>query len=142
MPLKSRDSLLRLKRFRVEELKRRLATLAEIRADLENKLADLDAFAARDGHRTGEGEIGRLALPTLLRSIELRRNNIQHTREGLERERAAHEQDLAAACEDLQAFELAEEQRQRRSAEAQAHSAQARRDELTMLRHLRKHATR
>ena len=140
--MKSRDSLLRLKRFRVEELKRRLATLDEIRADLDTKLADLDSLVARERRRAAEGEIGRLALPTLLRSIEQRRTNIQNTREGLERERAAHERDLATASEDLRGFELAEEQRQRRAADAQAHSAQFRREELTMLRHLRKHAVR
>jgi len=140
--LKSRESLLRLKRFRVEELKRRLATLDEIRADLDSKLADLDSLVARERHRASEGEIGRLALPTLLRSIELRRTNIQNTKEGLERERGVHERDLAVACEDLQNFELSEEQRQRRAADAQARSAQSRREELTMLRHLRKHAVR
>jgi flagellar protein FliJ len=140
--VKSRDSVLRLKQFKVEELKRRLTTLDEIKADLGTKLADLDSFVSREGNRAGDGELGRLALPTLLRSIEQRRSNIRTTREELERERATHERDLAAACEDLQNFELAEEQRQRRSAEAQTRSAQFRRDELSMMRHLRKHATR
>ena len=129
-----------LKRFRVEELKRRLATLDEMRVDLDSQLADLDRFAARNGHRTAEAEISRLALPTLLRSIDLRRNNIQNTRKDLERERAAQEQDLAAACEDLRSFELAEHQRLRRTVDAQTRSAQFRRDGLSMMRHLRKHA--
>ena len=45
--MKRRDSLLRLKRFRVDELKRRVATLDEMRADLEKKLTDLDDTVVR-----------------------------------------------------------------------------------------------
>jgi hypothetical protein len=39
--MKRRDTLLHLKRFR-DDLKRRLATREEMRADLEGKLTDLD----------------------------------------------------------------------------------------------------
>ena len=46
--MKRRESLLRLKRFRVDELKRRLATLDEMKGDLEKKLADLDDSVTRE----------------------------------------------------------------------------------------------
>ena len=36
------DTLLRLKRFRVDEMKRRIASIAAMKADLERKLTDLD----------------------------------------------------------------------------------------------------
>ncbi|MEY4708652.1 MAG: hypothetical protein RJB58_2375 [Pseudomonadota bacterium] len=36
------DTLLRLKRFRVDEMKRRIASIDAMRCDLERKLADLD----------------------------------------------------------------------------------------------------
>jgi flagellar protein FliJ len=45
--MKRRESLLRLKRFRVDELKRRLVTLDEMKADLEKKLSDLDDSVTR-----------------------------------------------------------------------------------------------
>jgi hypothetical protein len=60
----------------------------------------------------------------------------------LERERAAQQDDLSAAFQDLKSFELAEEERLRRSAQAEAHAQQSRMDEIAMVRHLRKHSAR
>ena len=140
--MKRRDSLLRLKRFRVDELKRRLATLDEMKADLEKKLTDLDDSVVRERQRAHDSDIGRLAFPSFLQSIEVRSKNIKNTMSDLERERAAQQDDLAAAFQDLKSFELAEEERLRRAAEAEGRSAQSRMDEMAMVRHLRKHAGR
>ena len=60
----------------------------------------------------------------------------------LERERAAQQEDLSAAFQDLKSFELAEEERLRRATETEARAQQARMDEVAMVRHLRKHAAR
>jgi flagellar export protein FliJ len=140
--MKRRGSLLRLKRFRVDELKRRLATLDEMKADLERKLQDLEDSVVREKQRAADSEIGRLAFPSFLQSIDVRRNNIKTTMADLERERSAQQEDLQTAFQDLKAFELAEEERLRRAAEAENRSQQSRMDELAMVRHLRKHATR
>ncbi len=140
--MKRRDSLLRLKRFRVDELKRRVATLDEMRADLEKKLGDLDDTVVRERQRASDSDIGRLAFPSFLQSIEVRRKNIQTTQKDLERERALQQDDLAAAFQDLKTFELAEEERLRRASEAESKAAQSRLDEMAMTRHLRKHAGR
>src|SRR6266853_651057 len=134
--MKRRDSLLRLKRFRVDELKRRVATLDEMRADLEKKLADLDDTVVRERQRASDSDIGRLAFPSFLQSIEVRRKNIQNTQKDLERERALQQDDLAAAFQDLKTFELAEEERLRRASEAEGKAAQSRRDEVAMNRQL------
>lgn len=140
--MKRRDSLLRLKRFRVDELKRRLATLDEMKADLERKLADLDDTVTRERQRANDSDIGRLAFPSFLQSIDVRRKNIQNTQTELERERAVQQGDLAAAFQDLKSFELAEEERLRRAAESENRAIQSRQDEMAMVRHLRKHAAR
>ena len=140
--MKRRDSLLRLKRFRVDELKRRLATLDEMKVDLEKKLADLDDSIVRERQRASDSAIGRLAFPSFLQSIDVRRKNIQNTRKDLERERAVQQDDLTAAFQDLKSFELAEEERLRRATDAENHAAQSRLDEIAMSRHLRKHTAR
>ena len=140
--MKRRGSLLRLKRFRVDELKRRLGTLDEMRADLEKKLTDLEDSVVRERQRSADSEIGRLAFPSFLQSIEVRRKNIKTTMTELERERSAQQDDLTAAFQDLKTFELAEEERLRRAAQAESHAQQARMDEIAMVRHLRKHAVR
>lgn len=140
--MKRRDTLLRLKRFRVDEFKRRLATLDEMKADLDKKLADLDDSVAREKQRASDSEIGRLAFPSFLQSIDVRRKNIRATMTDLERERGHVQEELAAAFQDLKSFELAEQERERRIEEAQVRQAQVRMDEVAIVRHLRKHGGR
>jgi flagellar export protein FliJ len=140
--MKRRDSLLRLKRFRVDEMKRQLATLDEMKADLERKLADLDDTVERERQRATDSEIGRVAFPSFLQSIEVRRKNIRTTMKDLEHQRLGTQDELAAAYQDLKSFEVAEEERLRRAAEAESRASQSRLDEIAIVRHLRKHAVR
>ena len=140
--MKRADTLLRLKRFRVDELKRRMATLDGMHADAERKLADLEDSVARERQRANDTDIGRLAFPSFLRSIDTRRENLRATLKELERERATVQQDLTAAFQDLKSLEFANEQQQKRLDEIEARRAQARLDEVALVRHLRKHALR
>ena len=136
------DTLLRLKRFRVDEMKRRIASIDAMRADLERKLADLDDNVAREKQRAGDSDIGRLAFPSFLRSIESRRENLRNTLKEIEREYAAAHADLTAAFQDLKALESATELQAKRLADMQVRRAQARADEMALVQHLRKHSLR
>jgi flagellar protein FliJ len=136
------DTLLRLKRFRVDEMKRRIASIDAMKADLERKLTDLDDNVEREKQRAGDSDIGRLAFPSFLRSIEARRENLRTTLKEIEREYAAAQQDLTDAFQDLKSLEVATEQQAKRLSEMQARRAQARLDEIALVRHLRKHALR
>ncbi len=96
------DTLLRLKRFRVDEMKRRVSSIEAMRADLDRKLADSDDDnVAREKQRAGDSDIGRLAFPSFLRSIETRRENLRATLKEIEREYAAAQGDLTSAFQDL-----------------------------------------
>jgi flagellar export protein FliJ len=136
------DTLLRLKRFRVDEMKRRIASIDAMKADLERKLTDLDDNVTREKQRAGDSDIGRLAFPSFLRSIEARRENLRTTLKEIEREYAAAQHDLTDAFQDLKALEVATEQQAKRLSEMQARRAQARLDEIALVRHLRKHTLR
>ena len=136
------DTLLRLKRFRVDEMKRRIAAIDAMRTDLERKLADLDDNVAREKQRAGDSDIGRLAFPSFLRSIEARRENLRNTLREIEREYAAAQLDLNNAFQDLKSLEFATEQQAKRLAEIEARRAQSRLDEMALVRHLRKHSLR
>ena len=136
------DTLLRLKRFRVDEMKRRIASIDAMKADLERKLTDLDDNVTREKQRAGDSDIGRLAFPSFLRSIEARRENLRTTLKEIEREYAAAHQDLTDAFHDLKSLEVATEQQAKRLSDMQARRAQARLDEIALVRHLRKHALR
>ena len=140
--MKRRDTLMRLKRFRVEELKRRMATLDGMRADLDRKLTDLEDSVARERQRANDSDIGRLAFPSFLRSIESRRENLRNTLKEIDREREQCQVELSAAYQDLKSLELATEQQAKRVAEIEARRTQSRVDEMAIVRHLRKHALR
>lgn len=140
--MKRTNTLIRLRRFRVDDLKRRLATLDGMKADVERKLADLEDSVARERHRAGDSDIGRLAFPSFLRSIETRRENLRATLTELERERAQAQEDLTGAFQDLKALEFATEQQAKRAGEVEARRAQSRLDEMALVRHLRKHSLR
>lgn len=136
------DTLLRLKRFRVDEIKRRIAAIHAMQADLERKLADLDDNVTREKQRAGDSDIGRLAFPSFLRSIEARRENLRTTLKEMEREHAAAQIDLSSAFQDLKSLEIATEQQAKRAEEVQTRRQQSRLDEMALVRHLRKHTLR
>lgn len=140
--MKRRDTLMRLKRFRVDDLKRRMGTLDAMKADAEKKLADLEESIARERQRANDTDIGRLAFPSFLRSIDARRENLRATLRDVERERAMVQGELSAAFQDLKSLELATEQQAKRAAEVETRRAQSRLDEMAIVRHLRKHALR
>src|ERR1700689_3003722 len=122
--MKRRDTLMRLKRFRVDDLKRRMGTLDAMKADAEKKLADLEDSVARERQRANDTDIGRLAFPSFLRSIDARRENLRATLRGVDRERAMVQTDLTPAFQDLKALELATEQQAKRVAEIETRRAQ------------------
>lgn len=140
--MKRRDTLVRLKQFKVDDLKRRMTTLDGMRQDLERKIADLEESVARERQRANETDIGRLAFPSFLRSIDDRRENLRISLKEIERERAICQMDLAAAYQELKSLELAIEQQAKRAAEIEARRSQSRLDEMALVRHLRKHALR
>ncbi len=140
--MKRQDTLTRVKRFKVDELKRQLGTLDGMRADLDRKLADLEDSVARERQRANESDIGRLAFPSFLRSIEARRENLRTTLKDIERERAQCQTDLEAAFHELKSLELATESQIKRAHEVENRRSQSRLDEMALVRHLRKHAMR
>ena len=140
--VKRTEALIKARRFRVEELSRRLATAESMRDDAERKLTDLEESVARERQRANDTDIGRLAFPSFVRSIESRRENLRATLRELERERENVGTALETASQELRGLELACEQQQKRAEELEAHRQEARVQEMAIVRHLRKHALR
>ncbi len=139
--MKRTDGLLRLKRFRVDEMKRRLLTLDGMKADLEKKLSDLEESVARERQRAGDSDISRLAFPSFVKSIETRRENLSATLKEIERERTTAQSELSEAFQELKSLEFASEQAQKRLEEIRARR-EAQMNELALARQMRKHAVR
>ena len=137
-----KGSLLQLKRFHVDELRRRLGSLDGMRSGLEQNIRELETAITRERQRNPDSAIARLALPSIVEGIESRRKNLEKTRADLERDRTALEADLFNAMQELKAAESADEERRRRSAWASTTVADYREKEQFARRHLRRHATR
>jgi len=140
--MKRRENQLRLRRFRVDELQRRMGTLEAIEADLVRKLADLEESVARERQRANETDLGRLAFPSFLKAMDSRRENLKATLKEIERERAQTNAESVVACQELKSVELAAEQEARRAAEAPLERSRMRLGEIALARQLRKQALR
>ena len=67
--MKSRESLIRLHRFKVDEIRRRLKLLDDMRADLAKKMSDLELMMQEEQRRAAHSDLGRLAYPSFARSV-------------------------------------------------------------------------
>jgi len=140
--MKRRDNQLRLRRFRVDELQRRLGTLEAIEADLGRKFADLEETVARERQRANDTDLGRLAFPSFLKAMDSRRENLKATLNEIERERVQARAEFALAGQELKSVELAVEQEARRAAELPLQRSRMRLGDIALARQLRKQALR
>ncbi len=130
----TRDSLIKLNRFRVDEAKRKLAGLEAMKGDLERKARELEATVASEQRRAIEDEIGRFAYPGFAKAVTQRRDNLTKSIEEISRQIAAAQDEVNDAYRELKKFEVAEENRQREQAERRNRRAQAEADDITLTR--------
>jgi flagellar protein FliJ len=97
--MKSRDTLIRLKRFHVEEGRRRLAQIETMIAEFARMAADLDREISLEEQRAGISDTAHFAYPTYARAARARRDNLlrssQELRDQLD-EAKAHLDDALA----------------------------------------------
>ncbi len=74
--MKSRDSLVRLKRFHVEEKRRRLAQIESMIGEFARMATDLDREIALEEQRAGIADLTHFAYPTYARAARARRDNL------------------------------------------------------------------
>jgi flagellar FliJ protein len=136
--MKSREALIRLHRFRVDEIRKRLKSLDEMRADLTKKMSDLEAMVQEEQRRAAHSDLGRLAYPSFARSVQARRENIQRTVDEVERQAAQVTEELQAAYRELKKHEIAADSEQARDRVDYARQVQTELDDIALGRHIRK----
>ena len=97
--MKSRDTLIRLKRFQVEEKRRRVRQIETMVAEFTRMIADLDREIANEEKRAGISDPPHFAYPTYARAAIARRDNLKSSIAEL----AAQIEDAKAAQDDAQA---------------------------------------
>ncbi|MDB5643823.1 MAG: flagellar export protein FliJ [Hyphomicrobiales bacterium] len=81
--MKSRDTLVRLKRFQAEEKRRRVTQIDAMIAEFSRMAADLDREIATEEQRTGVGDTSHFAYSTYARAARARRDNLQNSADEL-----------------------------------------------------------
>jgi flagellar protein FliJ len=99
--MKSRDSLIRLKRFHVEERRRRLAQIETMVAEFARMASDLDREIALEEQRAGISDTSHFAYPTYARAARTRRDNLLRSSDELREQLEAAKALLDEAAADL-----------------------------------------
>ena len=107
--MKSRDALIRLKRFDVEEKRRKVADIEAMIGDFNHMAVDLDRQIAIEQERAGVSDVNHYAYPTFAKAAIQRRNNLAASAADLAAKLAAARGELDEACEELKKIELLEE---------------------------------
>ena len=103
--MKSRDHLLRLKRFQVEERRRRVAQIESMVAEFTRMATDLDREIAAEEQRSGITDPTHFAYPTYARAAVTRRDNLKRSVDELSGQLAEARGLLEVAAEDLKKAE-------------------------------------
>jgi flagellar export protein FliJ len=107
--MKSRDALIRLKRFDVEEKRRKVADIEAMIGDFNHMAVDLDRQIAIEQERAGITDVNHYAYPTFAKAAIQRRNNLTASASDLAAKLAAARGDLDEASDELNKIELLEE---------------------------------
>ena len=99
--MKSRDTLIRLKRFQVEEKRRRVAQIEAMIAEFSRMAGDLDREIAAEEQRTGISDGSHFAYSTYARAARTRRDNLKQSAEELRGQLAEAKGSLAEAIDEL-----------------------------------------
>jgi flagellar FliJ protein len=107
--MKSRDAVIRLKRFEVEEKRRKIAEIETMIGEFSHMVADLDRQIAIEQERAGISDVNHYAYPTFAKAAIQRRNNLAASAQDLEAKLSAARGDLEDIMEELKKIELLEE---------------------------------
>jgi len=136
--MKSRnESLIRLKKFQVDEHRRAVAQIDMMIADFERMAAELDQQIELEHNKTGISDATHFAYSTFAKAALTRRDNLMTSANDMRHKLESAQDQLAESLEELKKVEtLSERETQRQKAEA-TKAEQAEYDEIARLRHIR-----
>jgi flagellar export protein FliJ len=121
--MKSRDAVIRLKKFQVDEKRRKLMQIERMAAEFERMAGDLDREIKIEQDRAGIHDPSHFAYPTYAKAAATRRENLMRSADELNGQRADAEAALAEALEELKKVELLDERDQMRERAAAEEAA-------------------
>jgi len=104
--MKSSDGICRLKRFEVEEKRRKVADIEAMINDFNQMALDLDRQIDIEQERAGVADVNHFAYPTFAKAAIQRRDNLRASAADLEAKLASARDALTEADAELKRFEL------------------------------------
>jgi flagellar biosynthesis chaperone FliJ len=99
--MKSRDNLLRLKHFQVEDKTRQLTQIEMMIGEFTQMASELDRQIRMEEEKSGITDISHFAYPTFAKAARQRRENLSGSIKELMAQKEAAEEALAIAEEEL-----------------------------------------
>ena len=107
--MKSRDTLVRLKRFQVDEKRRRVTQIETMIAEFNRIAGDLEREIASEEKRAGISDPAHFAYPTYARAASQRRDNLRRSAADLHDQLDDAKAELGEAFEELKKAESLED---------------------------------
>jgi flagellar FliJ protein len=132
--MKSRETLIRLKKFQVDEKRRKVAQIEAMIAEFDRIAVELEREIKLEQDRAGIHDPGHFAYPTYAKAAMTRRENLKRSTDELRAQLDDAKATLGEAFEELKKVEMLDERdQQREKAEASARE-QAELDRIAAMR--------
>jgi flagellar protein FliJ len=132
--MKSRETLIRLKKFQVDDKRRRVAQIEGMIADFQRMTTELDREIQTEQERAGISDPAHFAYPTYAKAAIQRRENLQRSADELKVQLEDAKSHLAEAFEELKKVELLDERDQARERAEENAREQSEMDSIGLMR--------
>src|SRR5947207_11789368 len=117
--MKSRESLVRLKKFQVDEKRRKVTQIETMIAEFDRMVGELDREIRIEQDRTGIHDPAHFAYPTYAKAAIARRENLKRSIDELRIQLEDAKSALGEAFDDLKKLELLDVRDQMRERESE-----------------------
>ncbi len=128
--MKSRKSLIQLRKFEVDERRQTVADIETMMGELQQMVIDLERQIEVEQEKAGVSDVNHFAYPTFAKAAIQRRDNLKNSCGELEAKLGEARDQLAEAFEELKKVELIEERDAERVRVHEAAQEQAELDEI------------
>src|SRR5215212_5055586 len=131
--MKSRETLIRLKKFQVDEKRRRVTQIEGMIADFQRMSVDLEREIQSEQERAGINDPSHFAYPTYAKAAIQRRENLRRSADELKGQLDEAKAALGEAFEELKKVELLDERDQMRERAVESAREQAELDRIGLM---------
>lgn len=131
--MKSRESLIRLKKFQVDEKRRQVGQIELMVTEFETMIRDLDNQIKVEEEKAGISDIAHFAYPTFAKAAMQRKENLLVSIADLNDQLERAQDQLREAIGELKKVEKLEERDQKREQSLQDQAEQDELDDFAMI---------